>query len=104
MQKKKLFGVYLRKSASLETKKAEPFLTLPSSKSTPTIVSGPIKRSRGESQQRRGHAAIPRSATSFMAFTNAPPEDPYLFSNRMKYTLSLKICSGTSSFAQFMID
>jgi hypothetical protein len=37
------FRVYLRKSASNGTKKAEPSLTLPPCKSMPIFVSGPIK-------------------------------------------------------------
>ena len=39
------FRVYLRKSASNGTKKAEPSLTLPPCKSMPIFVSGPIKGS-----------------------------------------------------------
>jgi len=48
-------------------------------------------------------------AISDPAFAQAHASQPwlgefYLLSNRTKYTLSLKICSGTSSLAQFMIE
>jgi hypothetical protein len=97
-------GIYLRKSAFLEMKKAESSLTLPPCKSMAMIVSGPKNWSSQEPCQRWDDVAIQRSTDSFMASPITSPGDPYLFSTRMKYTWLLKTCSGTSSFAQFMID
>ena len=124
---------YLHKSTARETKKAESFLTLPRSKFTPKQCkrcSPEITPSPPFPPPSRGRVRVGGKGTQVNSYGNfgdpilsnkgdafmqigkiflqrlniASPDDPYLFSRRTKYTLSLKICSGTSSLAQFMID
>lgn len=98
------FSLHPRKTASHETKKAESSMTLPPCKPMLIIFNGPKIRSSQKSCQGRDDAAIRRSADFFISFPIASSGGPYLFSTRMKYTWLLKTCSGTSSFAQFIID